>query len=1198
MQHFIGEYSGEVYINGNNLSYLRVYWESDTGEFEVWYWAWALFYLNGEPGVLLNGSETVTYAGGVPPDTSVYSTFQICQGSDLLMFKQSGVYPFYSTEYNHNHYSCAQLVCDLRFNMNPKVSPTHVEVEAFSSFLPIEYGLQDFVYGSGYPFGRFDLDPGTYTIHARDGANCHATIVVTIPEAEGYALKYFSEYDDRSGNVTSIEIYENKYLGEESEARAAGSPLTITTGQTGQTRIESIKGSKASISFISLTDREFQDLFTSNSRQFRVDVKKEGILIWRGWLVPDFWQEPYIAPPYVVELEATDGLGELKSADFVFENIYGPQFYSGRMTHLEVIVLCLKRTGLDLPIYTAVNVFEENMEYMDGFKGILLNTFTPVGDSTYSTELQEGTTYNFEIDGNNDIEIRYNGTIINDSLSVDYGFYNSDFDEGLKGWKSLVYINSAPWIYLDTAEAVGYTDSDNGNLNTELLTQSYLFLAGQTYNIEISINRESEFSLPSNLSKLICWVGDLTDYEVVLDGSYNYMDEVISFSFTPTKDRFNFYVHAQFYNTNSKRISLDYIRILNAEKVTKFRYNPYMSGGDLSITFLSGSTTTVKIYEATKDPISQIYVDTSNYYPDGNPMSCYDVLSEQLKPYGARIFQAHGAWHVVKFDQANLEYQRNRYTFEGEYEYSEYFDQLKNILTPSMSHEDIWVHRTQLLETKPGFRYQISQQSLGYIENLLPGGEFKRADFDFSNTPERLKYFTYASKLGSPFFYSYKDLDKDGNGGIDFNRNYALFNIINAKAYLGFQDEVPSGLPPGGVSFSSLGLKNDDIVLMSHKTDKLLTNVYVVNEKGPWESLAPVSLTGNKIVRVADTFFYLYRFEGTDDDPDFIVVQSISVTAPEQLLGAISDLCWIKSNGVDLEYRTGDKLLIKIKKLFTKGNTSFIIGGGDDYYLGLEISLGSKYAGYNKEFVPQYSFIEVPLTVGKDDTFTEEIVEISLPPTGDEVKTESFTIKAWFYTKPLLYYSSDGSGAGWSGITLNFGPTTDVYSNLIMDYLRVVYLPGGELPPTSKTHRLNNSDRYTFVPDDIEVMHGDAPDVLNNEKIYNQYLTLLDGTLTQKWKRKNYYERKNLLKLLLESVVANSLESNMLLTGSIRNYLSLLNTLYDPESPDSVFMIGSLQYKDKELETDVELLELSLNENLSNNADAAFSYGFSIGFKS
>jgi hypothetical protein len=86
--------------------------------------------------------------------------------------------------------------------------------------------------------------------------------------------------------------------------------------------------------------------------------------------------------------------------------------------------------------------------------------------------------------------------------------------------------------------------------------------------------------------------------------------------------------------------------------------------------------------------------------------------------------------------------------------------------------------------------------------------------------------------------------------------------------------------------------------------------------------------------------------------------------------------------------------------------------------------------------------------------------------------------------------------------------------------------------------------------------------------------------------------------LLLESILANNLESNNLITGTIRNYLSLINTIYDPHNPEKVFMIGSINYIDKRLESSVELIELTLNESLSNNADAAFSYGFSIGFKS
>ena len=68
---------------------------------------------------------------------------------------------------------------------------------------------------------------------------------------------------------------------------------------------------------------EFSELYTSDPRQFEVligrgdDGEGDPYSIWHGYVTPEIYSEPYIAPPYNVRICANDGLGELKLYDWV-----------------------------------------------------------------------------------------------------------------------------------------------------------------------------------------------------------------------------------------------------------------------------------------------------------------------------------------------------------------------------------------------------------------------------------------------------------------------------------------------------------------------------------------------------------------------------------------------------------------------------------------------------------------------------------------------------------------------------------------------------------------------------------------------------------------------------------------------------------------------------------------------------------------
>lgn len=88
-------------------------------------------------------------------------------------------------------------------------------------------------------------------------------------------------------------------------------------------------------------DGEYAELYTSDAREFFVEVlSKSGntwATVWLGFVTPELYSEPDIAPPYDVQIIATDGLGELKSYTFPA---------NGRQSLFTHIKTCLDHTGL------------------------------------------------------------------------------------------------------------------------------------------------------------------------------------------------------------------------------------------------------------------------------------------------------------------------------------------------------------------------------------------------------------------------------------------------------------------------------------------------------------------------------------------------------------------------------------------------------------------------------------------------------------------------------------------------------------------------------------------------------------------------------------------------------------------------------------------------------------------------------------
>ena len=173
-----------------------------------------------------------------------------------------------------------------------------------------------------------------------------------------YGTKYYLKYTNWLGFLTEIYVKKKDYTGAVSNVQAGPDPLVVEYMGRGDDRIATFKGSVAN--FYMKADRwlDYKEFFDTTDRDYIIEKYVAGSLNWKGYVIPGIYKEPRKYMNYIVQLQATDGLGDLKSYKFLTS---GGIEYSGAKTLMEILVICLDKIGLDLDIWSHVNIYEKNM---------------------------------------------------------------------------------------------------------------------------------------------------------------------------------------------------------------------------------------------------------------------------------------------------------------------------------------------------------------------------------------------------------------------------------------------------------------------------------------------------------------------------------------------------------------------------------------------------------------------------------------------------------------------------------------------------------------------------------------------------------------------------------------------------------------------------------------------------------------------
>ena len=186
---------------------------------------------------------------------------------------------------------------------------------------------------------------------------------------EKYYFTFYADRDTRIENGTPDEylcsISQLDYAGLSTEIQAQQNPIQINYQNTSSNKLEPIIGSECTLNLIATVDFELEDLYTENEREFMVQIYRNLDLIWQGFIIPDGCQESFTFAPYVISVNAVDGIGLLKNLSYVQND---GNFYVGKQSFIEVIQACLVRLEAPaLVLNTCVNIYDITMTQGDSY---------------------------------------------------------------------------------------------------------------------------------------------------------------------------------------------------------------------------------------------------------------------------------------------------------------------------------------------------------------------------------------------------------------------------------------------------------------------------------------------------------------------------------------------------------------------------------------------------------------------------------------------------------------------------------------------------------------------------------------------------------------------------------------------------------------------------------------------------------------
>lgn len=135
--------------------------------------------------------------------------------------------------------------------------------------------------------------------------------------------------------------------------QAAEDAITISSIDNNESKLTSVRGKKAELQFLSSNTININTFASGSDNRWYVEIVNSSATVFKGYLVLDDIQTPYLPYPQVVKLTATDNLKTLSGVPLVSSGL-APR---GKYSLIQYVSWALQRTNLQLPINVVQSVY-------------------------------------------------------------------------------------------------------------------------------------------------------------------------------------------------------------------------------------------------------------------------------------------------------------------------------------------------------------------------------------------------------------------------------------------------------------------------------------------------------------------------------------------------------------------------------------------------------------------------------------------------------------------------------------------------------------------------------------------------------------------------------------------------------------------------------------------------------------------------
>lgn len=183
-----------------------------------------------------------------------------------------------------------------------------------------------------------------------------------------YGVKYISRFQSEYVEFEyEIKISERGYAGTAMQRNLGGAPVLVKDSSG------VISGTSLELLIETAHDGDLREFYTEDNKKFRVDVFRDGLLYWTGFIVTEKYAESMV-PHADIAITATDGLGLLKKVDYTL---------TGKCPVLEIIKYCTDKTGLTLGYQVNAGVECLTSQSVGILKEAIVNAEIYAGEDCY-----------------------------------------------------------------------------------------------------------------------------------------------------------------------------------------------------------------------------------------------------------------------------------------------------------------------------------------------------------------------------------------------------------------------------------------------------------------------------------------------------------------------------------------------------------------------------------------------------------------------------------------------------------------------------------------------------------------------------------------------------------------------------------------------------------------------------------------------